>query len=161
MMRKNRSEQEKKLARRYVKYELRMLNAAVEAKLKHLSLDSKKRDKYIGSIYLDSILLHVRNLFEFLNRKPKDDYIRAMDFLDNKSWKPTKFKTINHVLITKIETYRSHLSYLRKIGEEMPKWKIKKMRDEIFEVFKEFVDQLPISERTNWKINLSIADENK
>ena len=46
-MGKNRSGEEIKRARRYIKYELKMLNASVEAKLKHLSLDRKKRDKFI------------------------------------------------------------------------------------------------------------------
>jgi hypothetical protein len=151
-MKRKRTELELKNARQYVKYELKMLNAGVEAKLKHLRLPNRKRNKYIGSIYLDSILLHIRNLFEFLNRKSKDDYIRAIDFFDNTSWKPTKFKIINHKLIKEIEIYRSHLSFNRMIADKKPKWELKRMRDEIFEVFNEFVSQLPISERANWKI---------
>ena len=59
---------------------------------------------------------------------------------------------MDHKLIKKTDTYRSHILYSRKVGEEKPKWKIRKMRDEIFEAYEEFIAQLPISERPNWKI---------
>ena len=155
MTRKNRSDQEKKLGRRNVKYELQMLNAGVEAKVKHLCIPKEKRDAFIGSAFTDSILLHVRNLFDFFKHPSAKDYVRAKDFLQNKPWIPTKFKKIDNRLIKEINIYRSHISYSRKMGVEKPKWKVEElqeMRDEIFEVYEEFVAKLPALERPNWKI---------
>jgi len=152
MTRKIRSDQEKKLARGFVKYELKMLNAGVEAKLKHLRLSKENRDRFIGSVYTDSILLHVRNLYEFLIYTPYKDSIRAIDFLKNKSWESSELNLVNKALIEVINKYRSHPSYSRKMGEEKPKWKIKEMRDEINAAYQEFIEELPVPERSHWKI---------
>lgn len=150
MKNKKRSEQEIKTARLNVKYELKMLNASVEAKLNHLSLAKEEKNKFIGSIYLDSILLHFRNLYDFFCSK---NYVMAKYFLQNKSWMPTKFKLYNKKLIDEINVYRSHITYARKMGEEKPKWEIETIRNEIIKVYKEFLDQLNPDERDKWKIS--------
>ncbi|HAB54097.1 MAG: hypothetical protein A2315_06470 [Ignavibacteria bacterium RIFOXYB2_FULL_35_12] len=151
MTRKIRSDQEKKLARRNVKYELNILNTIVEAKLKHLCLPKEERDASIGSAFMDSILLHVRNLFDFLEHPPASDYVRAKDILQDK-WKPPKFKIINNNLMKEINNYRMHITYSRKMGEEKPDWDIKKMRDEINAAYQEFRKELPDPDRPLWKI---------
>jgi len=143
----------REIARINVKYELRILNFAVDKKLEHLNnkRQNKRRDKkddFIGSVYNDSILLHVRNLFNFFY---SEEGVKARDYLNNK-WKPTKFKTINKSIITKINIYRSHLSKSREMGTAKPIWerKIPKMRDEISEVYEEFREQLSLNEQPKW-----------
>lgn len=145
----------REIARRNVKYEIKMFNFAVDIKLEHLDKKKHKKirdkkDDFLGSIYTDSILLHVRNLFKFFN---SEDGAKAKDYLNN-NWKPTKFKTIDKCIITKINLYRSHISKKRKIGTGKPIWEklIEDMRYDIAEVYEEFREQLSAKELKNWPI---------
>ena len=137
-----------------VKYEIKIFNLAVELKLAHLKNKKKKnvrdkRDDFVGSIYNDSILLHVRNLYKFFN---SNNGAKAKDYLHRKWEGPTKFNKINEDLITDINNYRSHISNARKIGEGKPIWEkiIETMREEIADVYEEFREQLSEEELKNW-----------
>lgn len=141
------------ITRLNVKYEIKIFNLAVELKLVHLKNKKKKnmrdkKDDFVGSIYNDSILLHVRNLYKFFN---SENGAKAKDYLHYK-WKPTKFNKINKDLITDINNYRSHIFNSRKMGEGKPIWEkiIKTMRDEIADVYKEFREQLLDEEFKKW-----------
>ncbi|OGU45246.1 MAG: hypothetical protein A2000_03550 [Ignavibacteria bacterium GWB2_36_8] len=143
----------REITRINIKYELRMINVGTDVKSEHLKEKKKKkisekRDDFIGSIYTDSILLHVRNLYYFFYSKKG---AKAKDFLLHK-WMPTKFNKIDNKLIDDISIYRSHISKSRKMGDGKPKWEriIEKMRDEISKVYEEFREQLSHKELENW-----------
>ena len=148
---KNLSQRE--ISRRNVKYEIQIFNLGVELKLAHLENKGKKavrnrKDDFIGSIYTDSILLHVRNLYKFFK---SENGAQANDYLHIK-WKPTKFNKINKNLIADINNYRSHISKTRKMGKGRPIWEeiIEDLRNEIAEVYAEFRRNLSDREIEHW-----------
>ena len=141
-------------ARELVRYELQMLNAAV-----NMWLDgSRPRKRRLGSALLDSVLLHARSLYYFFaSDKKRNDDIIASDLVpkkDNNLWASTKLGNFKKLHQQNINKFRSHLTDKR-ITQSDTKWTqeiIREIRDDINAAFDEFVACLPKSERSLWEI---------
>jgi len=151
--------QELELARSFVVYELRMLFASVDA---YFDPKRSRENACIGSAFTDSILLHVRNLYDFLTGEPKKlDDIIAEHFVNrgyDSPWKSSKL-TYLESRMNDINKYRSHLTYSRRMGNDKPKFDTKKMRNVIAEAFQEFIEVLSNSERLQWERLISNQEE--
>jgi hypothetical protein len=114
----------------------------------------------IRSAFVDSALLHARNLFDFLTghlrkRAPKEDQILAAHFIGDKNTpvcQPGKLSCVkSHV--RRINEFRSHLSHKRLPEPRKVDWSVAlvEIRSGIDEAFREFIGVLPVLERDRWK----------
>jgi hypothetical protein len=94
---------------------------------------------------LESALLHIRNLLDFLDRG-KPNYITVKDYLPN--WSPPKSKALNR-LRSRRDLLNAHLSHLtwdrvtrRNEAGQNPPWKLWRLADDILTVFTTFVARL-------------------
>ena len=140
------------VAPKHVLYELRLLRKIV-ADRADPSLFCDKNKKYLRSALRDSILLHVRNLYDFLTCPPKNkDDIVAGHFLSNPDGTPWMSSSLSFVkkCIGPINKARSHLTYTRIKMGKYP-WRERKMLQEIDAAFSEFLAALPPSGRSAWR----------
>ena len=140
--------EEREKARDHIYYELRMLETAVNAYFDPLR---SRENPHIGSAFTDSILLHVRNLYEFFCGNPSEnDDIVAAHFIANKddtTWATSKLGCISSNM-KDINKFRSHITYTR--TKYRMDWPRREMRDEIFNTYNEFLEKLSSDERPKW-----------
>ena len=157
------SKEEIKGGRELVRYELEMLNAAVNMLFDDCRpRGDKKRDPetYLGSAIRDSVLLHARSLYHFFagNGWKKDIIVdhfgtEEVDKLRTSSRFDCNRERVNQH-IDNISKFRAHLTYKR-LARHDTKWtddKIREIRNSINAMFDEFVACLPDSERSHWEI---------
>jgi hypothetical protein len=134
-----------------VYYELDALRTAVG-----LSGDRSLWGRHLfGSIVRDSILLHARNLRDFLCKRPgpKDDIV-AGHFVANEDDEPWTSASLSFTSsrIERMNKLRNHLTYTRVASEY--KWsfeEIDRIREEIDNAYAEFLSRLPARDRNKWK----------
>jgi len=143
------SEQELQQASVHVKYELDMLAAMIS----FLSKGLGGTDCFTWNAYLESFVLHVRNLIDFfyLPKKSRFDDILAEDFVTNvPQWKEDRLGLKSPLMDeakTRVDKLAAHLTYKRLTLD--PKWKFADIRADLQHVFNCFFNHLPPG-RTAW-----------
>ena len=97
-------------------------------------------DGLMQSALLESYLIHLRNLIDFLYRpRDRDDDVIAADFFDDPaSWTPTISATLERAQI-RANKEMSHLTTKRKSGSQPQKeWDVGGLSKEIWQTTKDF-----------------------
>lgn len=148
-----------------IQYEMGMLVfAANENRKFEGSYKSAKNDferiyyKNLSRVTLESFLLHARSLGDFLTRTGKsyyEDNACAKDYVENPlTWHNNRPKIAlieSEAIQAKLNKLLSHISYDR-AGFAQSKdvnWDVQKMKQEILEAWKSFIESLPPN-RVSW-----------
>lgn len=113
-------------------------------------------DQVLHNVYMEAVLLHARNLLDFYTGKETDkDDIRASHFVSRgehpqDSWWASSLMPYLSGHKEDINKHLSHLTYKRVV--EKPEWNWQKISEEIEAAYKEFLDRLPDTDRTVWKV---------
>jgi hypothetical protein len=124
---------EQKSALDFFWYELWMLKQTSDKLIQQEQLD-----QILKNIYLESFLVHTRNLIDFLDYRNDTRDIRSSDF-------GVKKMTINLPkgnTLTEINKFLSHLTWDR-VGKAKPGWYVNPIIEEIKNKKNIFINQLP------------------
>lgn len=130
-------------------YELHMLREATDPFVQHSSL---VHDETMRRVFLESALIHARNLLDFFTCEPTpNDDILAAHFICNSDGSPWKPTGLTHLVSrrTDINKALTHLTYTRVANK--PGWPFALIRHEIEIAYLEFVERLPEDQRTSWQ----------
>lgn len=114
-------------ASEHIYYEWRMLNETAD-------FWENAPEGYKKSAFIESFLIHCRNLVEFLFHNQNSDYLVAM-YYTNKTWAPTKTALLKRWDIHK---YVAHLTFYRNKG--IVDWPVQDLRREINQLMHKFVE---------------------
>jgi hypothetical protein len=124
---------EKKSALDPLWYELWMFNETSKYLILHGEETTKEKN-----VYLESFLIHARNIIDFLEDKKYDNDIRCSDFEIAK----VVINLPKNNTKTEINRWLSHITKER-IEKEKPDWEYSIIRDEVNKCFKNFLNELP------------------
>jgi hypothetical protein len=98
-------------------------------------------DCYMHDALLESYLVHLRNLINFLCRERKREDVIAVDFIDEAAcWYPTESPSLANAR-DRADTHLSHISGKRKyVGAKDREWDIVALFNEIKQLADRFVD---------------------
>ena len=135
-------------------YELNMFRNAIDAH--NLNWRNPSVQVIFDNVTLESLLLHARNLFDFFNGGATDkDDMRAFHFIKGKEfWQSSKLQYLKTVR-PEINKHLSHLTYSR--VSRKPRWKWRKIAQEIEEAYKEFLEALPDEDVPQWRADGSLC----
>ncbi len=124
-----------KLALDPLYYELWMFNETD----KHLiSLQSENNKVIENNVYLESFLLHTRNIVDFLEDRKYDNDIRCSDF----GIERINVNLPSNNTIKEINLWLLHNTKARMEEKEKPQWKYLIIRKEVNKCFGEFLNQI-------------------
>ncbi len=139
----------------HVRYELMMLRNTVNEWIRP-TVVRPKGEPWRGSALLDSALLHLRSLYDFLARDSKraDDAVAAhfVKTSDGASWQADMPFVAS--LITRIHGGRHHITY-RRVNPDHGPWTHEELDAALGEVeaaYAEFISLLPDSDRHDWQV---------
>jgi hypothetical protein len=130
-------------------YELSMFRHMLIACV-NLARQHSQSSEIFKNATLESLLVHVRNLFDFFygGETDKDD-MRAFHFVKGGMlWQAPKAAYLEKMR-PKINKHLSHLTYSRVLMT--PSWNLMQMAAEIEEANKKFLEALPAVEADRWK----------
>lgn len=136
-------EEKKRYLREHFYYEVKMLGFSVAKVIEF----KRAKDQGSTNMALEDCLLHARNLKEFFYYKPHESYLRAYDFVENKTkWdrdKPEKTHWIKEVE-RRADKELAHLAHGRIYGTPPEKkWDCGAIERDFLKVVKIFLDHLP------------------
>jgi hypothetical protein len=152
----------KKALNEHFVYEANALYYAA-VKLHKLDKSTNKNNDEIN-MALESLILHGRNLFEFLYYDSnKSNYMRANHYISNETWKT--IRPIKTALLSDFEERASkemaHLTYDRIADDSKEKiWACSALFGELLSVIKIFLNNLPDEYKDN-EINNLLTNLNK
>ncbi len=129
-----------------LQYEIRHLHYAFRMIFK------AKDDIYLKNIFIESFLIHWRNLIDFLYKssKNKDDDILSIDYVnDVKRWEEKRGKKTRYLIEehNDVNKYLAHITYKR--IEALKQWEFSQMLEELIRKFRMFVEHVS-EERKKW-----------
>ncbi len=132
---------------RHILYELEMLDESFRA-LTALKLSGEKWPRFIMNSWLETLLLHTRNLVDFACPPPsaKGTDIIAVDFIPGWEAKSTAF--LDGVR-TRANKEMLHLTQGRKLQGEMRSWEFGKIITGVADLLLPFIDQVPAQRVTS------------
>ncbi len=165
--RPRRSPEDLKLAARDVRYEIATMLFAARCLWDGYSSPASFPDGRTCDVFLESFLLHYRNLRDFLcpnltEKGPPRDNVLASDFLDSEAPQHTSAPTMLCTDRTRINKLLAHISYTRKKykSEGDDKWLIHTMCREMVAGLSEFLTRLAAfaPERRAWFYTFEILN---
>jgi hypothetical protein len=140
-----------------IKYELTMLEKTAG---RIVSL-SRGLDPLAQTVFLESFLLHARNLHAFLVKKPRRDDLSAGQFVENPDSWPNRSKTIFQEFGSRMtiggidlkhgyyDLMHKHLAHISKARTQWKaRWPISGLCREVQSAFQVFLDSLSPERRT-------------
>lgn len=136
-------EEKKRYLREHFYYEVKMLGFSIAKVIEF----KRAKDQGSTNMALEDCLLHARNLKEFFYYKPHESYLRAYDFVENKTkWgrdKPEKTHWIKEVE-RRADKELAYLAHGRIYGTPPEKkWNCGAIERDFLKVIKVFLDRLP------------------
>jgi hypothetical protein len=125
---------EQKLALDPLWYELWMFNETSKYFIPHGEETIKE-----NNVYLESFLLHTRNIIDFLESRKYESDIKCSDFGIEK----IDVNLPSHNTINEINLWLSHITKERMEEKEKPQWEYLTIRKEVNRCFGIFLNQLP------------------
>jgi len=117
-------------------YELWMFNETSKYLVLLQSQENKKKE---NNVYLESFLLHTRNIVHFLEDRKYDSDIKCSDFGIEK----VDVNLSPHNTINEINLWLSHITKERIEEKEKPQWEYLTIRKEVNRCFRVFLNRLP------------------
>jgi len=142
MKQQSTEKQKREMIQEHFAYELvNLLNIEI---LRKVNWSNENSRQISINIFVDNILLHSRNLFEFFydNNAKKTNFAYANHFIPNwKEIRPIKTEQIKQ-MEKRINNECTHLTYKRLVGIEHNGWILNDLRLDFFNVVKIFLDNL-------------------
>ena len=143
-MRKDRTEEELKLASDHLFYEIWMLNSLANGMSSGVLGEGP-----VNNAVLEAFVIHVRNIIHFLYAdKPKSDHVIAADYFNSPTdWEAIRPKKTELMKISEIRAHKevAHLSYDRaKVTPETKPWTFVDLANEITSAFNVFLSNINI-----------------
>jgi hypothetical protein len=140
----------------HIRYEIGMLRFTFKKLLEYKQLGTlTSSQKMFHNAVLESFLLHVRNLRQFLtNSKSRPDDIIAIDFTEDEMGGTDISNTVSEAIddseLKRIHKMLAHISYMRL---DLPKsWPIGKYHSGLFMALERFYNSLPDDKSTLFMI---------